>query len=307
MNRRRFLLKSSIGSLALMSGSFPLHAYSDSPEITKLTILHTNDVHSRIDPFPMDGSRNEGMAGVARRVAMLKDIRLKEKNVLLFDAGDILQGTPYFNFFGGELEFKLMSEMKYDATTIGNHDFDGGIDGLKKLIPLANFPLLSGNYDFRDTILANQTKPYKVFEKGGIRVGVFGLGIELEGLVPETLIGKTKYQDPIEKGQYFATHLKEEENCDLVVCLSHLGYKFRKEPEKVCDVSLAKMTNNIDIIIGGHTHTFMRQPEMVKNKKGKAVLVNQAGFAGIMLGRLDVYFEKNKKDHCVSCKNEFVR
>jgi len=305
MDRRAFIRKAGVGGLVMTAGNFPLKAFAN-PEMIKLTILHTNDVHSRIDPFPLDGSRNEGMGGAARRAARIIDIRNKEKNVLLLDAGDILQGTPFYNFFGGELEFKLMSKMRYDAATIGNHDFDGGIEGLNKVMPLGNFPLLIANYDFKNTLIQGKTKPYKIFEKEGLRIGIFGIGIELEGLVPKKLVGETQYLDPVKMAQKYATLLKQEEKCDLVVCLSHLGYKFRKEPEKICDVSLAAMTSDIDMIIGGHTHTFMREPDVLKNKIGKEVIVNQAGWAGIMLGRLDVYFERSKKDHCVTCKNTFL-
>ncbi len=307
MDRRKFLFKSALSSVALMAGKFPVHAFSDAPEIVKLTILHTNDVHSRIDPFPMDGGRNEGMGGASRRMAMLEDIRLKEKNVLLLDCGDILQGTPYFNFFGGELEFKIMSKMRYDAATLGNHDFDGGMDGLNNLMPLADFPLLCSNYNFSDTVLQGKTKEYQIFEKEGIKIGVFGLGIELDGLVPSNLYRNTQYLDPITRANEVAGILKNDLKCDLVVCISHLGYKFRNEPQKVCDVFIAQESTDIDLILGGHTHTFMRQPDSVKNKNGKLVIINQAGFAGLMLGRLDIYFERSNKAQCVYCKNEFIQ
>ena len=305
MDRRSFIRTAGIGSVVMTAGNFPLMAMGNS-EIVRLTILHTNDVHSRIDPFPLDGSRNEGMGGAARRAARIMDIRNKEKNVLLLDAGDILQGTPFYNFFGGELEFKLMSKMNYDAATIGNHDFDGGLEGLNKVMPLGNFPLLISNYNFKNTLIKGKTKPYQVFIKDGIRIGVFGLGIELDGLVPKKLYGETQYLDPVKTAQKYASLLRNEEKCDLVICLSHLGYKFRNEPEKICDASLAQMTSDIDIITGGHTHTFMRTPDVIKNKVGKEVIVNQAGWAGIMLGRLDVYFERSKKEHCVTCKNTFL-
>ena len=160
MQRRTFIQHSLAGMALLTAGNFPLEALAD-PEIIKLTILHTNDVHSRIDPFPLDGSRNEGKGGAAKRANLIKRIRSEEEHVLLFDAGDIFQGTPYFNYFNGELEFKVMSAMKYDAATIGNHDFDGGIDGLYKQLPNANFPLLISNYDFSDTIMNGKTQEYK--------------------------------------------------------------------------------------------------------------------------------------------------
>lgn len=305
MISRRTFIKNSIGTGILVScGNFPLHAFIDDPNITKLTILHTNDVHSRIDPFPMDGSRNQGLGGAAKRATLINDIRAESKNVLLLDAGDIFQGTPYFNFFGGELEIKLMTEMKYDAATIGNHDFDGGMEGLTKQMVHADFPFINSNYTFDDTILENKLIPYKIFKKDGLKIGVFGLGIELDGLVPSSLCKGVIYNDPIESAEKWGAFLKMENKCDYVICLSHLGYKY--QDAKVSDIVLAKNTSYIDLILGGHTHTFMKTPDRYKNKKGLPVLVNQAGWAGIQLGRIDVFFERNKKDTCVTCKNLFI-
>jgi 5'-nucleotidase len=240
----------------------------------------------------MDGSRNQGMGGVARRAALVKKIREEQKNVLLLDAGDIFQGTPYFNLFGGELEMQLMSDMGYDAATMGNHDFDNGIAGFVKQLPHAKFPFLVSNYDFANTDLKGRTEPYKIFKKQGISIGVFGLGIELAGLVDKKNYGDIVYQDPIAKASEMASLLKNEQHCDLVVCLSHLGYKYKEE--KVSDQVLAAKTKNIDLIIGGHTHTFMKAPEDIKNLDGKVTTVNQVGFAGINLGRLDYFFHKDK-------------
>ncbi len=301
MDRRNFIMNGTFTGLLMTTGAFPLLASYLEPEITKLTILHTNDVHSRIDPFPMDGSRNEGLGGVAKRATLIKRIREESKNVLLLDAGDIFQGTPYFNFFGGEIEMKLMSELGYDAATIGNHDFDGGMDGLDKQLQFANFPLLITNYDFGNTVLNNKTKPYKIFSKAGLKIGVFGLGIELKGLVPDKLYKETIYSDPIVAAEKWGATLKQDEKCDFVICLSHLGYKYSEN--KVSDIDLAKNTSYIDLIIGGHTHTFMKEAERYTNMAGKPVLINQVGWAGIQLGRIDVYFEKNKKGTCITCKN----
>jgi 5'-nucleotidase len=293
-SRRNFIKKvaSAAGMMALTSD--PLAAFAREEQI-QLTILHTNDVHSRIEPFPMDGSRNQGLGGVARRAALIKNIRKEQKNVLLLDAGDIFQGTPYFNMFGGELEFKLMSDMGYDAATFGNHDFDNGIAGFVKQLPHANFPFLISNYDFSNTDLKGKTLPYKIFKKQGIKIGVFGLGIELAGLVDHKNYGDTVYQNPIEVGNKIANELKNELHCDLVICLSHLGYKYKEN--KVSDQVLAKSTRNIDLIIGGHTHTFLKEPETILNLDGKATTVNQVGFAGINLGRLDYFFNRNSKKH----------
>ena len=303
MKRRSFLKKAGLGTALLAVGGFPLEAFN-RPEILKLTILHTNDVHSRIEAFPMDGGRLQGLGGTAKRATLIKQIRKEAENVLLFDSGDIFQGTPYFNYFGGELEFKLMSAMQYDLATIGNHDFDAGIEGLVKQLPNASFPFVICNYDLSDTILHGKMKPYKIFQKEDIKIGVLGLGIELDGLVPEKLYKNTRYLNPIEKANQYAAILKHDEKCDYVVCLSHLGYKYRGE--KVSDITLAKNSEDIDLILGGHTHTFMDQPDQVSNKKDKPVIINQAGWAGIMLGRLDIYFERNFKNNCVSCNNILI-
>jgi len=305
IQRRRFLKQTLGGSFLLATSSFPLSAFDNDPAITKLTILHTNDVHSRIDPFPMDGSRNEGMGGAAKRMEMIKNIRAKEKNVLLLDSGDIFQGTPYFNFFAGELEMKLMTEMRYDAATMGNHDFDAGIDGFHKQMPHAQFPFIVSNYNFDDTILNGKVSKYKILEIDGLKIGLIGLGIELNELVPEKLYKDTVYEDPIAKAEHYGRLFKEDMACDYVICLSHLGYKYNEE--KVSDVILAENTSYLDLILGGHTHTFMRKPDIRKNKKNKEVVINQAGWAGILLGQVNVYFEKNKKGKCMSCKNSFVK
>lgn len=303
MKRRSFISRSALGTLMMSTGSMSLDAFG-AHDLQRLTILHTNDVHSRVDPFPMDGSRNEGLGGVARRAGMIDKIRKREKNVLLLDAGDIFQGTPYFNFFDGEIELKLMSKMKYDAGTIGNHDFDDGIDNLAKQLSHANFPLLVSNYDFSNTVMHDQHKPYKIFMKDGIKIGVTGVGIELDGLVPKKLSGETQYLDPISQANKNAAILKHEHKCNYVICLSHMGYRYRED--KVSDVVLAKESSDIDLIIGGHTHTFMRESDIVKNKEGEPVLVNQAGWGGIMMGRVDIVFEWNKPNKCVSCRNTYV-
>jgi 5'-nucleotidase len=289
--RRNFIKASGIATAAFALNINSLDAFANG-RLQKLTILHTNDVHSRIEPFPMDGGRNQGLAGVARRSSLIKQIRAEQENVLLLDAGDIFQGTPYFNKFGGELELKLMSQMGYDAATLGNHDFDNGIEGFYKQLPNANFPFLISNYDLKNTALANATKPYKIFKKGGLKIGVFGIGIELKGLVDPKNYGETQYLDPIAKANETAALLKNDLHCDLVICLSHLGYKYRTATAS--DHVLAANTRNIDLIIGGHTHTFLDTPVDVKNLDGNITTINQVGFAGINLGRIDYYFEPYK-------------
>lgn len=259
-------------------------------ERTKLTILHTNDAHSQIDPFPKNHPKYPGLGGIERRKKLIDLIRGEERNVLLLDAGDIFQGTPYFNVHGGELELKLMSNLGYDAATMGNHDFDGGIDGFDRVLKHANFPFLCANYNFENTVLKGKTKPYQIFYKDHLKIGIFGLGVELDGLVSPALFKETIYLDPLQKAQEIATLLKEDEKCNLVICLSHLGYIPRLN--KMCDTVLATETSNIDLILGGHTHTFMEKAEIHKNKIGQPVLINQVGFAGLMLGRIDFYFNK---------------
>jgi 5'-nucleotidase len=294
MKRRDFIQKTAASSALLGLANIGLSSFTTFDE-KKITILHTNDVHSYIDPFPADHPRNPNMGGVARRAALIESIRMEEENVLLLDAGDIFQGTPYFNYYGGELEFKLMSMMHYDAATMGNHDFDNGIDGFYAQLPHAKFEFVSANYDFKNTILNEHVKPFKIFNKGGIKIGVFGLGIELEGLVDKKAYKETAYLDPIEIAQDMTKILKHKEKCDLVICLSHLGYSYKNEPNKISDVVLAKKTKDIDLIIGGHTHTFLNKPVIEKNSDGKEVIINQVGCHGINLGRIDFYFSNDAK------------
>lgn len=293
MKRREFIEQASAAAALVTLGGVGLQSFT-SPNFKHITILHTNDVHSHIDPFGPNDGRNANQGGVARRAALIESIRQENPNTLLLDAGDIFQGTPYFNYYGGELEFKLMSMLKYDAATIGNHDFDNGIDGLFAQLPHAKFDFLSANYDFKNTILDTYVKPYKVYKKDGIKIGVFGLGIELKGLVGKRHYKETEYIDPTEIAQDMSRVLKFEEKCDLVICLSHLGYFYKNYTEKVSDLNLAKATKDIDLIIGGHTHTFLPKPTIEKNIDGKNVLVNQVGCYGLKLGRVDFYFDSNE-------------
>lgn len=294
MKRRDFIQKTTASSAFLTLGGLSLSSFKSS-DIKHITILHTNDVHSYIDPMPADDPRNPNMGGVSRRAAIIADIRKENPNVLLLDAGDIFQGTPYFNYYGGELEFKLMSMMKYDASAIGNHDFDNGIDGLYSQLPNATFDFLSANYDFKNTVMDGHVQPYKIFTIDGIKIGVFGLGVELAGLVDKKNYKETVYLDPVEVSQDMVRILKKDKNCDLVICLSHIGYQYKNEPEKASDLRLAAATKDIDLIIGGHTHTFLDIPTIVKNIDNKDVLVNQVGCYGLNIGRIDFYFEKDKE------------
>jgi 5'-nucleotidase len=294
MNSRRDFLKriAAGGAGVLAAAALPQEVLAKN-DLVKLTILHTNDVHSHIDPFPDNDPKYPGLGGAVHRAAVIKKIRAEEKNVLLLDVGDIFQGTPYFNMYGGELEFKLMSMMQYDGTTIGNHDFDNGLEGLKKQLVHANFPFINCNYDFSDTAMAGHTIPHKIFVKEGIKIGVFGIGIELQGLVDKRMYGNTRYLDPVVQAAGAAHHLKQVEKCDLVICLSHLGYKY--ESKKISDVELAKQSKNIDLILGGHTHTFLDKPLSFSNSDDKEVLIAQVGWAGIKLGRIDYVFSRKAR------------
>jgi 5'-nucleotidase len=260
-----------------------------APDSARLTILHTNDVHSRLDPFPMDGGPNAGRGGVAARAALIRKIRSETDHVLLLDAGDIFQGTPYFNVFKGEPEIQAMQMMGYDAAIMGNHDFDAGIDNFaEQLSKHARFPIVMCNYDFRNTSMENRHVPYLVIKKGNLRIGITGVGIELAGLVPANLYGNTVYLDPIRHANEQADYLKTRKNCDMVICLSHLGDRYQEN--KVSDEVLARESSHIDLIIGGHTHRFFDAPRVYNNRIGQEVVVNQVGWAGLRLGRLDYVF-----------------
>ena len=310
MNRKEFLKTVGGGTLALSLAPNLVFASQksilDKNSAYKLTVLHTNDQHSRIEPFDSSYSRNPNQGGFARRATLIQQIRSQEKNVLLLDAGDIFQGTPYFNFYGGELEFKLMSMMGYDAATMGNHDFDNGLDGFLKALPNAKFPFITSNYDFSNTILDGKTEKYKIFKKDGIKVGLFGVGIELDGLMGKKQYQETKYLNPVEIAQHYADFLRKEKGCDLVICLSHIGFDYRDDADKISDKKLAAQTDNIDLILGGHTHTFLPEPQSFTNKSGKNVLVNQVGWAGLLLGRIDFYFDKNKSLQNISWNNQVI-
>lgn len=292
MNRRHFIKSVGAGTAGLAFGAFPLQAFSADDFVT-ITILHTNDLHTHIEPFDDSNPRNAGKGGLARISGIAKNIRRKNPNTLLFDAGDMFQGTPYFNYFKGELMLKLMSAVGYDAGTIGNHEFDNGLEGLLEPLPNARFPLINSNYDFSDTILAGRFSRWRIFKKSGIKIGVYGLGIELDGLVAKSHYGNTVYNDPLQVASEMESFLKNEKKCDLVVCLSHLGLRYREQ--KVSDIILAAETSLTDLIVGGHTHSFLDEPLTLKNKNGNPVIVNQAGFGGLMLGQIDFVFERARK------------
>jgi len=300
-NRRDFIKQvASIGTIGLINPT-ELIASNDSEH---LCIMHTNDVHSHIEPFPNNHSKYPGMGGVAKRAQLINKIRSEVAHTLLLDAGDMFQGTPYFNYYGGELEFKLMNAMKYDAATIGNHDFDNGVDGLAKQVTNAKFKLLSANYNFENTPMKGLTEPYHIFNKGKFKIGVFGLGIELNGLVDPKMYGKTDYNDPILEAQNQVQFLRKNKACNLIICLSHLGLEYNTN--KASDRVLAKQCPEIDIILGGHTHTFLEKPIEIYSNIGKTTYISQVGWAGVKLGRIDVYIKNDAKTLIIKGQNNAI-
>ena len=289
MKRRDFVRNTFVvaGGIALAPS---LLAKSMEKDHIKLTVLHTNDTHSNIDAFPANHAKFPNRGGVVWRDQLIKKIRSEEEHVLLLDAGDLFQGTPYFNKYKGVLEMKLMSEMGYEAVTMGNHEFDIGLDGFKNAKKHASFPFVCSNYDFSNTILKDETIKHLIIRKGKLKIGILGLGVELEGLVPKLCYEDAKYLDPVTVANEQAALLKEK-GCHFIICLSHLGFEYA-DPNKVSDRILAKSTKNIDLIIGGHTHTFLDEPVEEINPDGKKVLINQVGWAGVNLGRLDFYFSR---------------
>lgn len=288
MKRRYFLEK--ITSSTIFGLSIPFLSFDNiNFHSKKITILHTNDVHSHIDPFPPNDPLNPNGGGVIARAKIINKFRKENPNTLMFDAGDIFQGTPYFNFFGGEIELKLMSKLGYNASTLGNHEFDNGIKKLSESLKYANFSFINSNYNLKNTPLENKVKKYEIYNIDEIKVGVFGLGIALNGLVEKNLYNGLEYLDPIEITNDITYELKKDHKCDIVICLSHLGFKYDQRKEEMCDLILAKKTKNIDLIIGGHTHTFMKKPVEVTNLVGEKVLINQVGCFGINIGKIDFY------------------
>jgi len=299
-NRRDFLKSFGLGGLFLGTGLVAKSAMASENKMHKICLLHTNDLHSRIEPFPKEDPQYGGLGGFARIHAMVETIRKEEEEVLLLDAGDVFQGTPYFNFFKGEAEFKLMSKMKYDAGNIGNHEFDNGINGISSKLKYLNFPLLNANYDFSRTDLDGKIPAYKIFQKGKLKIGVFGVGVDLTGLVEPKNRETIVYRDPIKVADKMVALLQDQHNCDLIICLSHLGYK--SNIGEMCDIEFAKQTSGIDVIIGGHSHTLMETPDRLLNRDGEEVVINQVGWAGIALGRIDIYVDRQKKSKIASSK-----
>lgn len=310
INRRRFLKASIAGGAAVAFPQSALQLFS-TPALsamaaisepllevaageTLITILHTNDTHSQIDPLPENDKQYPGKGGVARRATLVKRVRKENPNTLLIDAGDVFQGTPYFNFYRGEVEYKSMSLIGYDVVTLGNHDFDNGVDALAAAMKFANFDFVSSNYDMRGTPLENKVKPYVVRELGGVRVGLFGLGISPNNLItPENFKG-VKYLDPVHRARGVVKLLREQERCQLVVGMSHLGYYANPKDGEIGDSQVVAQVDGIDFIASGHTHTFMTKPVIVKQPSGGNTVIFQVGKSGIYVGRVDLKMRDGK-------------
>ncbi len=300
ITRRKFLNRSAVvGAALLVPGSAPrwlvprdalslaTPLLDPGPGETLITIIHTNDVHSQIDPLPTNDPQYPGKGGVARRATLAKRVRKENPNTLLIDAGDAFQGTPYFNFYKGEVEYKAMSQIGYDAGTLGNHEFDNGVAALAAAMKFANFEFVSANYDVRGTPIESRVKPYVVREIGGVRVGLFGLGISPAALITPANFRGITYRDPVEVSRGVVKVLRGTERCPLVVCMSHLGYYAEPKNGEIGDSQVAAQVDGIDFTASGHSHTFMKTPVLQKQPSGKETVIFQVGKSGIYLGRVD--------------------
>lgn len=258
--------------------------------VKKLLILHTNDTHSCVMPLKttLADTLQAGRGGFLRRLAMLDQERRKNPDLLLFDSGDFSQGSSYYSMFKGDVEVELMNMMRYDAATIGNHEFDFGMENMARLFRMADFPIVCANYDFTGTCVEGLVKPYVVIRRNGVKIGVFGLSPKMKGLVSDKNCVGVKYLDPVKAAQKTADLLKNKEKCDLVVCISHLGWNIGGDD----DVLMMKNTRNIDIVLGGHSHSYFKQEKWVKNLDGVSVPNDQNGKSGIFVGRLEVKMKK---------------
>ncbi len=255
----------------------------------KLVILHTNDTHSQVEPSEKSSLATSDMGGYARRMGVIEKIRSEENNVLLLDAGDYWQGTPYFNFYNGRIEIDALNRMEYDATTLGNHEFDNGMDTLAAVIKNLNIPLISSNYDVTNSVIRDFIKPWIILKKAGLKIGIMALNVNPESLILESNIKGISYLDPVAKAQEISEYLKNKEKCDLIICLSHLGSD--ENSKSVNDFEIARKTKFIDVIIGGHSHTMLENAK-TQNAAGRDVIIAQMAKSGFYLGRIDLLLTK---------------
>ncbi len=256
----------------------------------KLLILHTNDTHSCVMPLKatLADTALADRGGYIRRVAMLKEERKANPDLLLFDSGDFSQGSPYYSMFKGDVEVGLMNMMRYDAATIGNHEFDFGLENMARLFRMANFPIVCANYDFSGTCVEGLVKPYTIIKRKGIKIGVFGLAPKMKGLVSDKNCVGVKFLDPIKCANEMVDVLKNKEKCDIIICLSHLGWG----ADDAEDQQMMAQTRGIDIVLGGHSHTFFKELKYVKNLDGINIPNDQNGKSGIFIGRIVVDMKK---------------
>jgi 5'-nucleotidase len=300
ITRRGFLKASIAGSVALTSPRSALQLLApalSAPLLTGetlITILHTNDTHSQIDPLPANDKQYPDKGGVARRATLVRRVRQENPNTLLLDAGDVFQGTPYFNFYKGEVEYKSMSLIGYDVGTLGNHDFDNGVEKLAAAMKFANFDFVSSNYDVRGTVLESRVKPYVVRTIAGVRVGLFGLGISPDNLITPGNFKGVKYNDPVKAAADVVATLRGRERCTVVLGMSHLGYYPNAKSGEVGDTQVAAQVDGIDFIASGHTHTFMKKPVITKSPSGASTMIFQVGRSGIYVGRVDLKLRAGK-------------
>ena len=289
MKRRDFIKKAVIAGSVLSFPHIWLKNAGAQKDLYKITLLQTNDTHSRIEPFPMDGGRFQGMGGMARRANLVNRIRRQNPDTLLLDAGDVLQGTPYFNIYKGRIEYETMSQCGYDATTLGNHEFDNGVEDLAQALQYANFDIVNCNFDFGNSPLLPLVKTFITRQVGRIKVGITGVGINFQDLVSRKNHQGVTFVNPYKPVQTVVNYLRKDLDCSLIVVLSHLGYRY--DSSEPSDVEMAYRVNGIDWIVGGHTHTFMKEPEVVISKRGHTTRILQVGWAGVLVGKSDFYFE----------------
>lgn len=256
-----------------------------------LEVLHTNDTHSCIMPLNpnLADTAVAGRGGFLRRVAMIKEERAKNPDLLLIDSGDFSQGSPFYTMFKGDVEIGLMNLMGYDAVTIGNHEFDFGLENMARIFKMAKFPVVCANYDFTGTCVEGLVKPYVIIKRNGLKIGLFGLSPQLEGLVDLSKCKGVTYLDPIEVGNRVAAELKHDKKCDVVICVSHLGWL---RPDEMGDQKLLASSKDIDLVLGGHSHSYFKALRYVNNADGKAVPVDQNGKNAMYVGKLTLSFDK---------------
>ena len=264
----------------------------------QLLILHTNDTHSCIMPLSeqLADTMLAGRGGFLRRIAMLNEERKKNPDLLYFDSGDFSQGSPYYTLFKGDVEIGLMNQMGIDASTIGNHEFDFGLENMARIFRMANFPILCSNYDFTGTELEGLVKPYTIIKRKGVKIGVFALDPQMEGLVSEKNYGKIRYLDPATCANKMVQLLKKQKKCDLVICISHLGWDETPQEQRAgraeCDNSAIAKTRGIDLVLGGHSHTYFEELHYITDLDGRQVPVDQNGKHAIYIGRMTVTMQK---------------